>query len=263
MSDLGRHVMTQNKLSIHVECRDIFYENYNTVENFYNFLLTQQNDNASFIPKIFSYRNSFEAYVGQFSQAFSIDDIEKYGLYTPKNSKYLFYRFNDFIKAYVNEKRKIIHSKKMLDSVGLQRVEEKFKKIILIEKIIHGIEFENPYNISTKKNPEIIETVEHNYKIARRVYQQLWINISELFAEFIRSIDPLNLQDMDDDIKSNGWEIKKITDFNNAEHFIIIVQNFTQLTGCLPLSNGLLVVPDGDAPPGEDRVNMKNLYEMF
>ena len=68
---------------------------------------------------------------------------------------------------------------------------------------------------------------------------------------------------MDDDIKSNGWEIKKITDFNNAEDFIAIVQNFTQLTGRLPLSNGLLVVPDGDAPPGEDSVNMKNLYEMF
>ena len=31
---------------------------------------------------------------------------------------------------------------------------------------------------------------------------------------------------MDDDIKSNGWEIKKITDFNNAEDFIAIVQNF-------------------------------------
>ena len=61
----------------------------------------------------------------------------------------------------------------------------------------------------TEKNPEIIETVEHNYKIARRVYQKLWIDISELFAEFIRSVDPLNSQDMDDDIKANGWGIKK------------------------------------------------------
>ena len=157
MSDLGRQVITQNKLSIHVESRNIFYENYNTGENFYNFLLTQQNDDAAFIPKIFCYRNSFDAYVGQFLEAFSIDDIEKDDLYTSKNSKYIFYCFNDFIKAYVIEKRKIIHSRKMLDSVGLQRVEEKSKQI-LTEKIIHGIEFENPYNVSTKKNPEIIET---------------------------------------------------------------------------------------------------------
>ena len=68
---------------------------------------------------------------------------------------------------------------------------------------------------------------------------------------------------MDNDIKANGWGIKKITDVNNAEDFITIFQTFYQLTGRLPLSNGLLVIPDGDPPPGEDRVNMKNLYEMF
>ena len=58
---------------------------------------------------------------------------------------------------FILQKRKIIHSRKILDSVGLQRVEEKSKQF-LTEKIIHGIEFENPCNISTKKNPEIIQT---------------------------------------------------------------------------------------------------------
>ena len=51
MSDLGRQFMTENKLSIHVESGDIFYENHNTGENFYNFLIVQQNDDAAFIPK--------------------------------------------------------------------------------------------------------------------------------------------------------------------------------------------------------------------
>ena len=37
MFDLGRQVMTQNKLSINVESGDIFFENHNTGENFYNF----------------------------------------------------------------------------------------------------------------------------------------------------------------------------------------------------------------------------------
>ena len=31
----------------------------------------------------------------------------------------------------------------------------------------------------------------------------------------------------------------------------------------MPLCNGLLVVPDGDAPPGENKLNMKQLYELF
>ena len=41
LSDLGRQTMTQNKLTIHVESGDIFYDNHNTEENFYSFLLSQ------------------------------------------------------------------------------------------------------------------------------------------------------------------------------------------------------------------------------
>ena len=90
LSDLGRQTMTQNKLSVHVESGDIFYNNHNTGENFYSFLLSQQNDEATFVPKKFSYRNSFEAYISTFLQDFSIDDQEKFDLLAFKNSKYFF-----------------------------------------------------------------------------------------------------------------------------------------------------------------------------
>ena len=150
----------------------------------------------------------------------------------------------------------------MLDTVGMQKIEKKSKQF-LIEKIIHSVEFENPYFNEIEKNPEIIETVKSYYRVARRVYQQLYFDVSELFADFIRSTDLLNLQDMDNDIKANEWGIKKITDVNSAEDFMTIFQAFYQLTGRLSLSNGLLVIPVGDPPPGEDRVNMKSMYEIF
>ena len=51
----------------------------------------------------------------------------------------------------------------------MQKVEEKSKQF-LIEKVIHDAEFKNPYNTEQKKKPEMIETVEHNYRIPRRVY---------------------------------------------------------------------------------------------
>ena len=43
--------MAENKLSIHVESGDIFYDNHNTSENFYSFLLSQQNNEAAYVPK--------------------------------------------------------------------------------------------------------------------------------------------------------------------------------------------------------------------
>ena len=147
--------MTQNKLSIHVESGEIFYDNHNTGENFYSFLLSQQNGEAAYVPKKISYRNSFEAYISSFLQSFSIDDQEKFDLLAFKNSKYLFYRFNDFIKAYGNPRYKLLHTKKMLDIVRLQKVEQKNNQFLL-EKIIHGIEFENLYVTDSERKPEIM-----------------------------------------------------------------------------------------------------------
>ena len=118
-------------------------------------------------------------------------------------------------------------------------------------------------SLKLKKNPEIIETIESNYWIARRVYQQLYIDIPELFADFIRSMNCFKFHNIDNDIKANGWGRKKLTDVNNAKDFMTIFRTFYQITGWLPLSNGLLIIPDGEAPPGEDRVNMKNLCELF
>ena len=161
LSDLGRKTMTQNKLSIHVESGDIFYDNHNTDENFYSFLLSQQNDEAAYVPKKFSYKNSFETYIGSFLQSFSIDDQEKFDLLAFKNSKYLFYRFNDFIKVYENPRYRLLHTKKMLDCVGIKKIEEKNKQF-LFEKIIHAIEFENLFATDSERKPEITSTIERN-----------------------------------------------------------------------------------------------------
>ena len=185
LSELGRQTMTQNKLSIHVESGDIFYDNHNTEENFYSFLLSLQNDEAAYIPKKFSYNNSFEKYFTSFLQMLSIDDQEKFDLLAFKNSKYLFYRFNDFVKAYGNPRYKLLHTRKMLDSVDLKKVEDKNKEF-LIEKIIHGVEFENFYQSNPEKKPEIMETIESNYRVARRVYQHLYYDIAELVFEYVQ-----------------------------------------------------------------------------
>ena len=148
----------------------------------------------------------------------------------------------------------------MLDSVGIKKIEEKNKQF-LIEKIIHGIEFENLYAKSSENKPEILSTIERNYKIAGGVYQQLHFDTAELFAEFIKSLTIFELQDLDEDIRANGWGIKKISEIQDSEEIFKIFQDFYSSTGRLPLSN-TLVVPDGDAPP-EENLNMRHLYEMF
>ena len=247
LSDLGRKTMTQNKLSIHTDSGDIFYDNHNTEENFYSFLLSQQNEEAAFVPKKILYSNTFEKYITSFSQNFSIHDQEKFDLLAFKNSKYLFYRFNDFVKVYGNPRYRLLHTRKMKDSVALKKIEDKNKQF-LVEKIIHDVEFGNKKQIKS----EMVETLESNYKVSRRVYQQLYYDIVELFHEYIQSIDLYEQQDIEEDLKTSGWgAVENIRTIKDSMRLMNIFQEFYVATGRLPTFNELLVVPDGDAPPNE------------
>ena len=40
-------------------------------------------------------------------------------------------------------------------------------------------------------------------------------------------------------------------------------QMFCYFNGRLPLTNGLLIVPDGETPDGTEKINLKLLYQMF
>ena len=61
-----------------------------------------------------------------------------------------------------------------------------------------------PIKILLKKTPEIIDTVESNYRVIRRVYQHLYSDIADIFFEYIHSLDLDEIQELDDDIKTNG-----------------------------------------------------------
>ena len=52
-------------------------------------------------------------------------------------------------------------------------------------------------------------------------------------------------------------------DVENFLELMNIFQTFYHTTGRLMLTHGLLIIPDGDVPEGEYRVNMKSLYDMF
>ena len=110
-------------------------------------------ETKAIVPKRISYHNSFERYTQNFIPSFSIDDVEKFDLYANKNSKCLFYKFNDQIDASAGERQIIRHTAKVKDEVRIKKTEERDRQF-LVEKIIHGVEFSNPYENSIEKKPE-------------------------------------------------------------------------------------------------------------
>ena len=133
----------------------------------------------------------------------------------------------------------------------------------LWKKILHSVEFENPYENSIEKKPEIIETVESNYRIIRRVYQHLYANIADIFFEYIHHLNPDEIQQFNDNIKSNGWGVTDLLEIDNSLELLSTFQLFYGNTGRLPLTNGLMIVPDGEVPEREKKINLKSLYKIF
>ena len=108
------------------------------------------------------------------------------------------------------------------------------------------------------------ETIESSYKVARRVYQSLYFDIAELFHEYIQSIDSYEQQGIEEDMKINGCgTVESISEIKDSMRLLNIFQDFYTATGRLPTFNELLIVPDGEAQPGENKINMKQLYNLF
>ena len=125
------------------------------------------------------------------------------------------------------------------------------------------MEFSNAYENLIEKKKEIIETIESNYRIIRRVYQHLYADIADIFIEYIHSLDADEIQELDEDLKTNGWGAKTLLEIENSFELSSIFQLIYYLNGRLPLTNGLLVVPDDEVPDGKQKINLKHLYEMF
>ena len=132
-SDMRQNIMTNNSLSTNIETGNIFYNDFNTKENFYSFLLGQQDKLKQFILKrisiIISSKNT------QVATCFRWPGVIYYQIKT----KYLLYKFNDWIESMGAKNFLIRHTSKVRDEIGLQKIEEKDKQF-LVEKTIAKIE---------------------------------------------------------------------------------------------------------------------------
>ena len=69
----------------------------------------------------------------------------------------------------------------------------------------------------------------------------------------------MKIQQLDDDIETNVWELINLFEIDNALQLLSTFQLFYHSNGRLPLTNELLIVPDSEVPEGEEKISLKNL----
>ena len=73
----------------------IYFDSFNTGETIYDFLKMQQNDEKQNIEHDFYYNKSYADYIKEYLKNINGEVNSTLDLLTNRNTKYLFYRFND------------------------------------------------------------------------------------------------------------------------------------------------------------------------
>ena len=97
-SDICKRILVSNKLKIHVETGNIYYDNEDTNESTFDFFLKQQDQTKGIIDYDFLYSGSYVEYFNWLSEGFDSYQKTKLNVLTSKNAKDLFYRYNDILE---------------------------------------------------------------------------------------------------------------------------------------------------------------------
>lgn len=121
-SELGEQILQNNKLKIHIDTGNIYYDNKDTNKSIFSFVLNQQSPIHGIINYDLMYNRSYKNYFDWIFNWFVSYQNTKLDLLTFKNSKFLFYRFNDLLNQSNRELKKIKHSFVTNDYIAAEEI---------------------------------------------------------------------------------------------------------------------------------------------
>ena len=112
-----------NKPKIHIETVNIYYNNNDTNESIFDFLLKQQDPSKGIINFDFIYGGNYRDCFNWIIEGFTSYQKNKLDVLTYKNSKYLFYRYDDILKESNFEVKKVKHSVVTDNSIATEEIQ--------------------------------------------------------------------------------------------------------------------------------------------
>ena len=117
--------MIDNKVKIHVETGSIYYNDKDTNESIHDFIIAQQNPISGVIEHNFVFDRDYITYFDWLINGFSTYQKQKLDIFKNKNSKFLFYHFNDYLQQSKLELKKVKHSVVTQDYIAAEEIQNK------------------------------------------------------------------------------------------------------------------------------------------
>ena len=172
-SDECKEILLWNKLKIHVETGNIYYDNKDTNESIYSFLSAQQDPDKASIDSEFIFAGSYEDYFQWLIVDFDSYEKTKPDVLTNKNSKFLFYCFNDFLQQRFREPKPVRHSTITDDYIVLDRIQNQNWQY-LIESILDACKSNNSVEAIEIKKLKIVENNVENIVVCKKACQSFY-----------------------------------------------------------------------------------------
>ena len=255
--DICRNILENNKLKIHVDSGKIFYENEDTNESIFNFILAQNNPISGYIERNISFDSDYKTYFQWISSAFSETEKTKLDITTNRNSKFLFYRFNDLLQQQSKETKRIKHSVVTKDYIAGEKIQDTSWKYF-VERILRFAEKPNADYSDIEQN-FVVDTKE-NIEILKKTYDELFRRIEKNHIEMLEEMPFDFFQDIENDLRRELYLDK---DFLKLDTWISFYFRF----GRFPGEQQLTILPQSDKPktihPLSTEISPLELYKEF
>ena len=247
VSEFCTRIMKEEKLKIHIESGDIYFDKFNTGETIYDFLKMQQNNEKIYIKHDFYYSKSYQEYFKEQLKNVNAEVNARYDYFTNRNSKYLFYHFNILLNS-GGELLKIRHSEKIKDELPIAEIEKTDWQYFITEimKIVNSVEIGDD-----EFHNEQIETRKDYQKkllLLSKLYNEFYKNIVSVFGPMFKNLPIEERNEIQNELMNNGLGS---LDFNTNLESSDFIDKFMQFyfdNGHFPGNVRMIILPKTTLP---------------
>ena len=193
-------------MKIHVESGNIFHSNIDTNESIYNFYQQQEESSKAFINFDFLFGDSYSDYFEWLINKFKTKQDDNYHVLKNKNSKYIFYKFNDSLATIGELVKAIRHSKITQDDAVIQAIQNQNWQYF-VETLLYGCsEGRNltSFHENYKKSKAITNALQ-NITICKQIYNRFYKQISSNFEMTINNLPANEKQEINCDLQNLNY----------------------------------------------------------
>ena len=122
-SDFCKEILESNDLKIHIETGNIYYKNIDTNESIFEFFRNQQISSKGDIKFDFIYDGNYDNYFRWILRGFDSYEKSKLDVLSYKNTKFLFYCFNDLLNQSSRNIKVVKHSVVTDDYIAAEEIQ--------------------------------------------------------------------------------------------------------------------------------------------